>query len=281
MPHIIATLIAVLVLAALARWPLNFLSLLNGHRAARVQRDLAYGTMARQKLDIYTPLDAAPGAAVIVFLHGGGWAIGDKAEYGFVADTLTRAGCVAALPNYRLYPSVFPTFVEDAARAVAFVAAELPGRPIFLMGHSAGAHIAALLHLDGRYLADSNVRLAGTIGLSGPYDFLPIKQPRYARVFPPATLSDSQPIRFADGTQPPMLLVSGDADRTVSAGNARRLAAAIEARGGQVSLRIYPGVGHMLPMLAFARLLPWWKPPVNEDVVGFVRRTLAAESPAT
>jgi acetyl esterase/lipase len=257
--------------AVTALWPLRVLSAITGHRGLALRADVAFGPLPQQKLDVYTPENAAADAPVVVFFHGGSWAIGDKDEYGFVADALKAAGYVVVIPNYRLSPDVtFPAFVEDGAAAVAWVAANLPGRPLFLAGHSAGAHIAALLALDERYLAGKGVRIAGAIGLSGPYDFLPLTEERYKRVFPEATRDQSQPINFVDRGEPPMLLVTGDADTTVNPGNTTRLAAAIAAKGGQATVKVYPGVGHLGTMLALARALPYRKPPVIADIVAFV-----------
>lgn len=87
------------------------------------------------------------------------------------------------IPDYRLYPeTTYPGFMDDAAAAVVWArahAAEFGADPqrIFLMGHSAGAHIAMLLTTDRHYLAQHGVdphALAGAIGLAGPYDFLPL-----------------------------------------------------------------------------------------------------------
>ncbi|HVY21326.1 MAG TPA: alpha/beta hydrolase [Bauldia sp.] len=258
-------------LVTVALWPLRVLSAIVGHRRATLRANLAYGPLPRQRLDVYVPIAAPADAPVMVFFHGGGWAIGDKAEYGFVADALTRAGIVVVIPNYRLYPEVvFPAFVEDGAAAVAWVAASFPSRRIVLAGHSAGAHIAALLNLDARYLAACGVKPAGVVGIAGPYDFLPITKPRYARVFPPATREESQPIRFARSDAAPMLLLTGDADRTVGRGNSARLAAAIVGKGGRATVNIYPRVGHMRPVLAFARVFAA-ELPLVADVAGFVR----------
>src|SRR4051812_9939383 len=144
--------------------------------------DQAYGPVPRQKLDVYQPRDAKQDASVVVFFYGGAWQSGEKADYRFVAEALTSQGFIAVIPDYRLYPDVqFPSFIEDGALAIRWVhenAQRFGGDPqhIFLMGHSAGAHIAAMLNLDGRYLQnvglDQNV-IAGTAALSGPYDFIP------------------------------------------------------------------------------------------------------------
>src|SRR5688572_24770878 len=141
--------------------------------------DLRFGDEPRQVLDVYVPQsqgkDLRP---VVIFWYGGMWLRGSKEQYRFVGAALANSGYVAVLPDYRLYPRArFPTFIEDGALAVKWVrehAHEFGGDPnaIFLMGHSAGAHTAALLALDGRYLqkvgGDSSW-LRGWIGLSGPY----------------------------------------------------------------------------------------------------------------
>ena len=90
---------------------------------------------------------------MIVFFFGGGWCEGDKANYECVASSLTKDGFTVVIPDYRIYPDVtFPAFVEGGARALAWVEEhpiEDSNRPLLLMGHSAGAHIAALLARDG------------------------------------------------------------------------------------------------------------------------------------
>jgi acetyl esterase/lipase len=119
--------------------------------------DIRYGDLPRQSLDVYVPAGAW-NRPTVVFWYGGMWTKGSKEQYRFVGAALANAGYVAILPDYRLYPSVrFPDFVDDGALALKWArehAAELGGDPrsIFIMGHSAGAHLAALLALDERYL---------------------------------------------------------------------------------------------------------------------------------
>jgi acetyl esterase/lipase len=269
-------LVALLAVAAFAaRFALRLLSLAGRLRGQRVERAVAYGPLPLQSVDITTPQTVAPAAPVVVFFHGGGWSSGRAADYGFVGAALAAAGLIVVVADYRLYPAVrFPDFVADAAHAVALAASRFADRRIVLAGHSAGAHIAALLALDPRYLAAAGVprhRIAGTVGISGPYDFLPLTRQHYQRIFPEAILADSQPIRFVDGSAAPMLLVTGDRDRGVLPGNTLRLAAAIRAGGGRVATVVYPGVGHLATVLAFARIWPWRKPPVRRDLVAFVK----------
>lgn len=152
---------------------------------------------------------------MVVFFYGGGWREGEKADYEFVASTLTKSGFTVVIPDYRLYPDVtFPAFVEDGAKAVAWVNQNLlagSDRPLVIMGHSAGAHIAALLALDAEYLQAKDMdvrRIAGWAGLSGPYDFLPINSGYLLDVFPEFTRAESQPIRYASENAPPLEFVA-------------------------------------------------------------------------
>jgi acetyl esterase/lipase len=264
--------------------PVGMLNALAPTDGVTITPDIVYGQAERQLLDVYTPKQAP--APVIVFLYGGGWRSGDKAMYGFVASALAARGYVTVVPDYRLYPTVrFPAFIRDAARAVQWTRREIArfgGDPcrIVLMGHSAGAYIAAMLALDRQWLAeqdgDADRDLAGVVGLSGPYDFLPLRDPALQAIFAPAgNLRDSQPISFVRGDAPPMLLAHGDFDSVVWPRNTTRLAEAIRRQGGQVETRLYPGVGHAALVGAMAGPLRWLA-PVMSDVDAFV-----AARPAT
>lgn len=245
----------------------------------RRQTDIAYGTDPRQRLDLYVPdIAATQRCPVIVFWHGGRWSYGDKSDYRFVGAALAGLGYVAVLPNYRHYPQVkMPGFMHDAARAAAWAAAQAgqhhdPQR-FFLMGHSAGAHLAALVTLDPRYYAEVNVpvpSVAGVIGLSGPYDFLPLLEADLQDMFgPPELYPESQPINFVHAGAPPMLLVHGDSDDTVVPKNTRHLAAALQGAGVAVSLRMYPQLGHADTVAAMARAARW-RAPILAEIAGFV-----------
>ena len=251
----------------------------------RVASDVPYGSDPRQRLDVYAP--AGRDLPVVVFLYGGGWYGGERGMYPFVGASLGAKGVLTVIPDYRVYPQVrFPDFVDDAARAVAWTrahAAEYGGDPrrIFLIGHSAGAHIAALLTLDKHYLTavglDPDKDIAGMAGLAGPYDFLPLTEDIYKAIFAPAAgdMAVTQPISFARGDAPPMLLLAGSADRVVLPRNTVNLAAAIRADGGRVAERIYPGIGHPLVLGAIARPMTWVA-PVLSDIVSFLAANGAA-----
>ena len=223
-------------------------------KSSTVQRDLSYGTHPRHQLDFYSPLHPADDAVFFVFFYGGGWESGDRADYEFVARTLADEGHFVAIPDYRLYPEVtFPTFVYDGALAAAFILEHLtaaiePNISVFLIGHSAGAHIAMLLALDERYLAEYGWKteaLSGVVGLSGPYDFLPMG-PHLEKIFPsPVKKYDSQPIHFVDSEDLPVLLIHGDRDRRVLPSNSVNMAAALSRNGGEVTLKVYSNITHI------------------------------------
>jgi acetyl esterase/lipase len=226
--------------------------------------DLAYGVQSRQQLDIYAPMQAH-GAPVFLFWHGGSWKSGDKERYRFVGARLARQGFVVAIPNYRLAPEdSFPTFEQDAALAVRWMsdhARDFGGDParMFLSGHSAGGHIALILALDDRYLRAVGLTpscLAGIVSIAGPTGLEDLRGDGLESVFPSDVPDlDFSPITLAPNTAraaPPFLLISGLDDDVVHASSVARLAAAIRAGGGRVTVRAYPGTGHLGLLLAFS-----------------------------
>jgi acetyl esterase/lipase len=242
-----------------------------------VTGDLSYGPLSRQKLDVYAPL--APGPhPVIVFIYGGGWESGARGHYRFVAENLTRHGYAVVIPDYRVYPEArFPTFIEDAAQALRWVrdnVATYGGDParLVLMGHSAGAHIGAMLALDRRYLAKSGMTprdLKGFIGLAGPYNFLPLTSDRLKTILAAPDMAQTQPITFADSAAPPMLLLHGMDDTTVVPANTLSLAAKLTDSGATVETRLYPDMAHIGILLGLSSVAAGDR-PVLDDVLGFL-----------
>lgn len=239
--------------------------------------NLAYGTGDRQKLDVYTPTEAHD-RPIIVFWYGGAWEKGKKSQYRFVGAALAKAGYVAVLPDYRIYPEVkFPAFVDDGAAALAWVASharEIGGDPkrIFLAGHSAGAHLAAMLAYDPARLVRVGLRadtVRGFIGLSGPYALDPNTDTYRAIFGAPYGLADWQPVLLARKGAPPALLIHGEADDVVYVSHAQKMQQALESLGVPVTLRSYPGRGHADTVAAFAVPAPR-KLPVLEEIRRFV-----------
>lgn len=239
----------------------------------------AYGEDPRQQLDVYWPTPRADDAPVVVFFYGNGWREAPRSDFEFVGSALAEAGIVALIPDYRAHPDVtFPAFVEDGAAVVRWAVDHVPGvaegsRPLYLAGHSAGAQIAALLALDARYLeaaTGSPPPLAGFIGLSGPYDFLPLDEGYLQEVFPAETRPQSQPINFVSAAAPPTLLVHGTDDKRVLAEHSRRLARRLEEEGVPVTLRLYDDVGHARVVAALAPPLQFLADTMD-DVIAFIR----------
>ena len=245
--------------------------------AGPVGRDVAYGRHERQQLDLYAPRRHDGGLPVIAFFYGGSWASGLRQGYGFVGRALAARGFLVAVPDYRLVPEVhFPGFVEDGAAAVHWVldhAADHGGDSgrIVLMGHSAGAHIAAMLALDPRWLGERRSALRGLVGLAGPYDFLPLSGPVTRAAFGKAAdLDATQPVNFARPGSPPALLLHGGRDRTVLPRNSRSLARRLAEAGSEAEYKIYPQLGHVSILTALA--VPFrGRAPVLEDAAGFAQ----------
>lgn len=259
--------------------PVDVLNFMVWRQGLDITQSVAYGAGSRRTLDVYRP-DAAKGLPVVVFFYGGSWQSGNKAIYRFVAAALARRGIIAIVPDYRVYPEVrYPYFVEDGASAVRWAkdnAARFGGDPdrLFLMGHSAGAYIAAMLALDSRWLNEVGLAprdVAGLIGISGPYDFLPLRGGTLKVIFggdDPAT----QPISHVTAGSPPTLLLTGARDGIVDPGNSERLAGRLRAEGDTVTLRSYSWVAHLAIIGAFAPALRFMAPVAN-DVAAFVART--------
>lgn len=244
-----------------------------------VTRNIAYAPGARGRLDVYTPKGARD-APVVVFFYGGSWQEGDKAMYRFVGAALAAHGVVAIIPDYRLYPQVrFPSFLYDCARAVAWAhshAAQYGGDPqrLVLMGHSAGAYNVAMLALNPVYLGAMGLSprrdISGFIGLAGPYDFLPLTDPKLKTIFgPPDELARTQPINFVTPGAPPAFLAAGLRDTTVEPQNSMRLAARLRKDGDSVQERYYRDLNHKLLVGAISPLLSFMA-PVLPDCLAFI-----------
>jgi acetyl esterase/lipase len=119
----------------------------------------------------------------------------------------------------------FPALIEDAAQATRWAGEHVGLTKLFIAGHSAGAHIASMLAVNTPYLAQAGVdrmALAGFIGLSGPYDFLPLKSAKLIDIFGGANRPEIEAITFARAPLPRALLVHGTADTTVYPRNSEK-----------------------------------------------------------
>jgi acetyl esterase/lipase len=251
---------------------------------------VSYGPAPRQRLDVYRPAGPAGEAAaspVIVFFYGGSWKGGDRRQYRFVAEAFARRGFMVVIPDYRVYPEVrFPAFVEDGAAVVRWVSrhiGDFGGNPdrVFLAGHSAGAHIAALLAVDGRYLAaDGGApgNICGVASVAGPLAFDPTSYDSVKAIFQDADRSSTRPVKRVTAGAPPFLLLHGAADETVYPKNATEFADAMRAYDRPVDLHLIPGIGHYRILLSMASPFEWIA-PVNDRIASFVAAGGACRTP--
>lgn len=222
-----------------------------------VVADLAYGEQEWHKLDVHqakqveAESDPKP---VLIFFYGGAWESGQRDEYYFAASAFVDHGYVVVVPDYVKFPTgKFPTFIEDGAKAFAWTKENIDqygGDPdnIFIAGHSAGAHLGALLAADRKYLSAVGYEprdIRGFAGLAGPYNFTPEREP-FTLIFGPEENFPKMQIRnFVDGDEPPMILLHGTKDKTVGILNTDSLIESIEKVNGDVQGVRYEGVSHV------------------------------------
>jgi kynurenine formamidase len=235
--------------------------------APQLRPDLAYGPASplgadpQRRLDLYVPARAplaakdagvTTGSAppLLIYIHGGAWVSGDKRQYSDLGAALSRHGVMVAIINYRLSGDGgvrHPAHAQDAAAAVAWLrrnAADLgfDKSRMFIAGHSAGAHIAALLAYDPSLLAAVGERpdiIRGYIGLEGIYDL-----PELVRRFPSyrvdflqvafgsdeTTWRGASPQHMAMTHRRPWLLIHSQNDELVDVEQSRRFKAALESK---------------------------------------------------
>jgi acetyl esterase/lipase len=209
--------------------------------------DLAYGPSAKQRVDVYLP-PAVGSAPIVVMVHGGAWMFGDKASRGVVGakvDHWVMNGWILVSVNNRLLPEATPLQqADDVARALAFVqqqAAAWGGDAtrVVLMGHSAGAHLVALLSASPALAARAGAsRWAGTVVLdSAALDLEALMRERHPRFYDRVFGADGESWRATSPTARlgadavPMLLVCSTLRRDDSCGQATRFAARANAAG--------------------------------------------------
>lgn len=271
------------------------LRLLNAKRVAdafyatspNVTKNIAYGDLPREKLDVYQP--TAPGPhPVMMWVHGGGWNSGEKELYAPVAQKTLSENIVIVIPSYTLHPQA-NAFQQAQEIARAFVwtrdnISKYGGDPkrIILGGQSAGAHLSGLVALDATYLAaleHSPREICGYYGIAGPYNIS--EQLQYEKsvkgndgkllldVFGGETnFPRGSPGSFVGSALPPILLIHGDSDETVPLSISENFQNELRAKGDTSELKIYRGAGHA--GLLFDALAQD-KPQLLQDLTSFAR----------
>ena len=222
-------------------------------RRLTVHTDIPYAEENRQRLDLYLPAEPASAAPVFLFLHGGGFREGDRAHYGFVAESFSKHGIVTAVASYRLADSHhYPAQAEDARAAVEWIwrhAAEYGGDPesIYVGGHSAGGILAADLGTDRSWMAASGIparALRGIAPISGVYDFR-TDWPGYVTAYAPTPelRTRASPLAVLQDPVPNAVVAAGSAEASIVPA-ARDLAAALSGHGVRTKTLILPGENH-------------------------------------
>ena len=176
--------------------------------------DADEATKERCALDVHYP-EGGKDLPVIIWFHGGGLTEGKR----FLPEELKNQGVVVVAPGYRLSPGVkSPTYVEDAATAVAWVFANIAkygGSPdkIYLSGASAGGYLAAMVGLDKKYLAAHGIdadKLAGLVPLTGQMvTHFTVRQERGGSNLQPV-VDEMAPLYHVRKDAPPVLVITGD-----------------------------------------------------------------------
>lgn len=222
-----------------------------------VVRDLRYHPSPlfadARSLDLFTPPGPGP-HPVVIFVHGGYWHAGgrraDLGVYQRLGERFAARGVMAAVISYRLAPEhAHPAQLRDVARAVASVLANAAARGgdprrVFLVGHSAGAHLAITVALDPRWLGAEGLsprRLAGVVGISGPYDLPELATTATGERRVPSAFGSNievweaaSPARFDGAPALPLFLAAADDDHPILLRQGRALHQRLAARGAPV-----------------------------------------------
>ncbi len=210
--------------------------------------EVAYGTDPYQRLLIYRTDDST--SAILAFFHGGGWTNGYKEWMTFMAPAVTGAGITFVSIGYRLAPAhVFPTGLEDCAEGLLVTHQSLGFAPLFVGGHSAGGHYAALLAVRNEWWRARRLNtnpLRGCLPISGVYLFgegsgLSIR-PRFLGPTDGHERAASPMMGISDRT--PFLMAYGDHDFPHLIAQAANMSRALESQGNPVEVIVLPGCDH-------------------------------------
>jgi len=227
--------------------------------------DLPYGDGPRQALDLFLPQDASAGEAappLLVFIHGGYWQRFDRKDFSFVAEPLVAAGAAVALISYDLAPAVaMDRIVAEVREAIAWLYRQgarhgFDPERIFLAGHSAGGHLAAMaLATDWRggwgLRADL---IKGVVAISGVFDLEPIRLCYLNEVL---ALDREQarrnsPLHLPPGAPCPVTVAVGALETAAFHEQSSAYATKLGAAGWPCQLLVQPAVDHFAIVMSMA-----------------------------
>jgi arylformamidase len=242
--------------------------------------EFRYGDDPYQSLMVFRP--QRPTGPVLLFFHGGGWTNGYKEWMAFMAPAMTASGIVFVSAGYRLAPKmVFPTGVLDAAAAVAWVHRGIAGhggdpRRIFVGGHSAGGHYAALLAVRRDWqtaLGLPRTVIRGCLPVSGVYDFTEgsglSARPRFLGPEGNGSERPASPLHNIQDKPPPFLIAHGDKDFPHLMRQAEEMERAVVAAGGHVARIVLGGCDHLSASYACGDPQGAWAPAAKKFMQEF------------
>ncbi len=232
-------------------------------------RDIPYvpGGATQQVLDLYLPPGATEPFPTVLLLHGGG---GSKRDLASLAASLARQGYAAVALNFREYPrDTYPAAVQDAFCGLGWLYANaetyhLDPQRFFSLGHSFGGTLASMLgvvddptlFLAGcPYSLPETGLVRGVIAYTGLFDYVHLPSVGelndYAsnylgssRAAAPEIWTQASPLTWIDGSEPPFLIIHGEADRSIPIEQSQNFAAALQAAGVQTELMLIPDATH-------------------------------------
>ncbi|KAL0408805.1 UNVERIFIED_CONTAM: putative isoprenylcysteine alpha-carbonyl methylesterase ICMEL1 [Sesamum radiatum] len=241
----------------------------------QIRRGIVYGDQPRNRLDLYLPRNIEGPKPVVAFVTGGAWIIGYKAWGSLLGQQLSERDVIVACIDYRNFPQgTISDMVKDASQGISFVCnhiAEYGGDPnrIYLMGQSAGAHIAACALLDkaikeagGEKGTWSVSQIKAYFGLSGGYNFLNLidhfhTRGLYRSIFlgimegeeslrrhSPELMIQDPNNSGAAPLLPPIILFHGTADYSIPSDSSKSFAETLRSFGVQAESVLYEGKTH-------------------------------------
>lgn len=237
-----------------------------GARTERTLRDIPYAKQTHHKLtlDVYSPsrLQESQFLPVLIHVHGGGWFTGDKKLMKRHGLFYAGKGYIVVTPNYRLSPEIkHPVHVEDCALAVKWVFDHIHSyggdpKQVYLSGHSAGAHLVALLATNPSYLEKQGIevdQIKGVIPVdTASFDLTRKDNERFvqklrARAFPSdmeSLTSGSPLLQVKKGMQYPPFLIFASGNRQPAINQSQDLANKLKEAGGRAKVHVVEGYNH-------------------------------------
>jgi arylformamidase len=266
---------------------LSFIFILNSEAA--VQKDIPYSSEVHElkTLDIYKPDSNSSGRKlpVLIHIHGGGWKTGDKKIQRKHGDFYSSKDIIFININYRLTPEVqHPSHVNDCAEAVAWVfnnIEQLGGdkNRIFISGHSAGAHLAALLGTDTSYLSKHNIqvsKLAGVIPIdTASFDLLSRRNERFVKKLvdnafgtDKALLKSASPIHHIMNNQTyPTFLIFASGKRNSAINQSQELSLKLREAGANAQAIVVDNYNHRDMNLGMREI----DGPISTEILEFIK----------